>query len=133
MQKKFSALLFFIFTMAYANAGWDETGRSIDGVSYVDVSTILSRNGISRITTLMDFLTQKSANGTTHLSTKSILEFDCQRKLVSTAQLTLYSNHMARGDIVFTHNYTPKWNSFSDNGSDILHYKIACGLVVKKQ
>ena len=114
-------------------AGWDETGRSNDGIAYVDVATIQRNGAVARITTLMDFYKPSSTTSNkTYRSVKSVMDYDCQKMQMSTSQITAYSNQMSSGDIVFNYNYAAKWNSFSNDGSDIIHYKIACGIRVKK-
>ncbi len=123
----------FSISSCFAFAGWDETGRSIDGIAYVDVATIQRNGAVARIATLMDFYKSSSTNGNkTYRSVKSVMDYDCQKMQMSTSQITAYSNQMSSGEIIFNYSYAAKWNSFSSDGSDIIHYKIACGIRVKK-
>lgn len=126
-------ILFFSMHSFYALAIWDETGRSIDGVAYVDVASIQRNGTVARITTLLDlFQPNSTKNGIPYRSMQSINDYDCKNILTSTAQITTYSKGMASGNVLFSHNYEPKWKPFPQDGSDIIHYKIACGLRVKK-
>lgn len=131
VKKVFLSILMMTNFLAFA--GWDETGRSNDGVAYVDVSSIRKNGSVVRISTMMDFYQPTNVKGgKSYSSVISLMEYDCQKVQKSLAILTAYSNKMASGQVVFSHNYSTNWKSFSNDGSDIIFYKIACGLMVKK-
>ncbi len=125
--------VFALLIPSLSFAGWDDIGKSNDSIAYVDVTSIRKIGNIARIEVLLDFYTPRNVSGgKPYLSWKEVNDYDCQKQLVSTAQISAFGSRMAKGEVIFSSNYPQKWKSISSDGYEILSYKIACGLLVKK-
>ncbi len=128
--------IIFIATLvgtAPALAGWNETGRSDSNIAYVDVSTIKRNVSTASMDSLLDkFSPTQIGSDRPYSSIKTTASYNCDNRSMQVVSTTYYAGRMGQGVVVRQFGAESKWNSITPDGADILSWKIACGLVVKK-
>lgn len=116
-----------------ALAGWDETGRSESSIAYVDVATIKRNGGTASMDSLLDkFKQTQIGSDRPYSSIKTTASYNCDNRSMQVLSTTYYSGRMGQGAVARQFGADSKWTSITPDGAEILSWKIACGLVVKK-
>lgn len=130
-----SSIIFIAASLgtAPALAGWNQTGRSDSSTAYVDVATIRRTGSIASMDSLLDqFSPTQIGSDRPYSSIKTTASYNCDNRSMQVVSTTYYSGRMGQGVVARQFGAESKWNSISADGADILSWKIACGLVVKK-
>jgi hypothetical protein len=136
IMKRLVAIFFLIAAGSTpAIAEWTETGRSVKSISYVDISTIKRQGNFASMETLIDRF-ESSDMWNPHISSVQSGWFNCTKHSMQHLSVKFYSGHMGQGVLTYQFgadelNY-PELNVMPTNGVNILSWKVACGIVVKK-
>jgi hypothetical protein len=128
-MKLLIAVLLAVFSTG-AMAGWTyltpSEGNAFD--FYIDKTTIRKRGNVAKMWALMDYKAPKEeADGTSHLSNKSLAEYDCVEIRVRLLALTHFSGNMGKGKVTSTYQYDDsKWVDIAPGSVDMSHWKAVC-------
>ncbi len=135
MEKQINRkVAFVILTLIseIASADWTIAGKTAKTDFYVDLSTIVKNGDKTKMWSLQD-LNQGLTWGKHKelvLSIKDYQQYDCTQKTRLLIMSILHSEHMGKGDVVFSFDVKPTekdWVSVTAGGAGDALWKIACG------
>ena len=101
-----TVLMLLLFTVSHsAMAEWVEAAVSDGIIDYVDVSSVNKGTTPRKMWVLTDFKIAKQVQGASpYLSTRKLMEFDCENEMFTSRGHTFFSQNMGRGDVIFVLN-----------------------------
>jgi hypothetical protein len=117
-----------IFT-SNAAAKWTQVGDDVgqDEKIFVNKKSIRKDGPLVTIWALIDYESPQSIGGKDQLSTRSLDEYDCQKKQYRTLNLYWYSGHKGKGKIVYSELLPGKMQPIIPNSVVERVWKITCG------
>ena len=122
---KKTLLLVLILSIGSAWAEWQETGRSVDAVIYIDLTTNRIDGNLRKVWTLIDYR-ERSKDG--QMSSSLRYEFDCKEERERALSITNHSEAMAGGNVLMSHTYEkpPKWEDIPPTTGTAKILKLTC-------
>lgn len=128
------AILMILLTVVSnsAAADWILAGRNATTNLYTDPATVRKAGNTVKMWELIDFnAAQVSTEGRPYMSSKSQSEYDCKEKRTRVLYFTLHSEHMGRGETVFTGSNPRYWIPVVPGSGSAGLREIACGNVTQ--
>ena len=123
-------ILFLATINTAAMAEWVEVTGDENATGYADSATSNQLMNIVRMWELVDYKTPKAFTATikpvTYSSTVSQVEYNCGRNELRRLGLTLYSEHMGKGEPVYSNPTTGEWVVIKPNSNGEAMFKKAC-------
>lgn len=111
-----------------AAAGWVIVGSDKTDTQYANPSTIRRKGNMAKMWDLLDFKKAQVAGKPIkpYKSTKGQYEYDCEEERMRLLSSSWHSDHMAKGEVVFTEDDPSEWRSVSpgSRGEDL--WLVAC-------
>ena len=126
MMKLLIGLMLLLVSGA-ASAEWTVVGPNEEINQYVDKATIRRNGNFVKMWDLVDYKKAQVFGGTSDLSYRSLVEYDCKEKRYRSLALTTYSGQMLSGTVNFIGNDTQKWKAVASGSMAETLRKIACG------
>ena len=111
-----------------AYAEWLRVGTNVDetNVVYVDPNTIRHKGGTVKWWELWDFKTAQTIGGSTHLSSKIQMEYDCVEERKRILALVDFSGNMGDGHVVGDISTENKWVPVVPESLSQVMWNAAC-------
>ena len=91
-------------------ADWISVGMSDSAVYGIDRSTIEKDGHLRRLWSMLDYRQpQKNSLGKTYLSSRMLMEIDCQQKLGRSRSLAIYSGAHLSGEMLTSEGVIADW------------------------
>ncbi len=113
--------------IATPQAGWVAVFGNDDATLYVDRSTIRRDGNKVKMWAMFDSKTAKALPGSIGLSMVIQSEFDCKDEMIRSITHSDYSKNMGNGDVVFSGEYSYKWEPIYPNSFGRAQWEVACG------
>lgn len=129
-MKKFFITLSLSLISISAMAGWTEFGgASADGSvkTYYDKVTARNKDHVIRVWQIKDYATPQTTDNKTYLSVKSLLEVNCNTKMIKTMAYTQYHQNMGRGEAVLKNSNPTEWGNIAPDITSEAVRKRYCG------
>jgi hypothetical protein len=122
---KKTLLLTLLLSTGSGWAEWQEIGRSVNAVIYIDPETIRKNGNLRRVWTLVDS-TGKSKDGS--MSTRMREEYDCKDERKRVLSISTHSEAMASGNQLLSHTYAEptQWQDIPPNTGTVEILKLVC-------
>lgn len=119
------ALLLFVSSSAVAE--WMAVGVREGNSLYIDASAIRKDGNMVKIWYLHDFTTAQPIPGhRPYLSLKGLDEYDCKKMMVRGLYVSVHSENMGRGEIIFRNADAGKWEPIPPESGGAIKWKLAC-------
>ena len=127
---KYYLILLFVFVSNLSFAEWTLIYESPNSQSkyYANILEINTNKKFSklRLWTIEDFNLLQEVASYKYLSVKSFAEFDCKNSKIRIMGYSLYQDHMAKGQIIFSKGTPFEWQKINKNTMNEKYLDIAC-------
>jgi hypothetical protein len=124
----FKAILLMLLVYSGSTpAEWARVGGNETMVAYADFSSIRENGNVVKMWTLADFKMAEVSGGKQFLSSKSKVEYDCEKKRRRTLYFSWHSGNMGEGEMVATSSSREKWAPVLSGTVREALWKFACG------
>jgi hypothetical protein len=93
---------------------------------YVDSDTIRRKGNVVKWWQLVDYKTVQTMGGTSFLSAKIQMEFDCAEEQIRVLALSQFSGNMGSGEVVFSNFTKDEWEPVQPGSRGHTLWKVAC-------
>lgn len=115
---------------SHASAEWVEVTGDEDAIGYADPTATSQLLGVVRMWELVDYKTSRTFKSTikpvTYFSTLSQVEYRCMGNQLRRLGITFYSEHMGKGEPVYSNPTTGEWVAIKPNSNGEAMWKLAC-------
>ncbi len=115
INKRLKSLVFALCLLCQGQAwtvDWISIGMSDSAVYGIDRSSVEKDGHIRRVWSMMDYRQpQKNSLGKTYLSSRMLMEIDCQQKLGRSRSLAIYSGARLGGEILTSEGVIAEWQA----------------------
>jgi hypothetical protein len=122
---KKTLLLALLLSTGCAWAEWQEVGRSVQAVVYIDPENIYKNGNLRRVWTLID-TAEKDKDGTASIRTRN--EYDCKEERMRTLSISHHSEAGAGGNQLFSYTFAGQtaWSDIPPKTGTFTILKIVC-------
>ena len=118
-------MLALVWSTAFAE--WTAISDSSDLTVYANYSSIRTTGVNKKMWDLKDFKTVQSTDGVMYHSSKTLIEYDCEREQQRLLFFSWFSGEMGKGSVVFEHLETSSWQPNQPDSIGEGLWKVACG------
>jgi hypothetical protein len=119
-------IILFFLSSSPAYAEWVKIGGSDAHTIYADSDTIRRNGNLVKMWTLLDFKTIHTAGGTSYLSQKQQLEYDCAEEQLRSLAYYWYSGQIGTGKIVDSYAKPLNWEPSMPDSAGQVQLAFAC-------
>jgi hypothetical protein len=113
MRKSFKSMCFALVCMCALSssaADWVSIGMTDDVVFGIDRASLEHDGQVRRVWSMLDYRhPQKNSQGKSYLSSRMLLEIDCQHKQARSRSLAIYSGAHLSGDNLTSEGVIAEW------------------------
>lgn len=128
MQKLF-LLIFFSYQISVCAEAKEWTLIHIDNDKtsfYINLGDFLLENNKTRMWVMENFRTIQEVKHLKYLSTKSLVQFDCNLNIIRILAYSLYEDQFASGNSIYNRSEALKWDKISPHSVNKAYQDIAC-------
>ena len=114
MRKRCLFPIFFALLCAQPvwAANWVPVGQSDAGVYYLDRASVISSGNIRRAWTMLDYRQpQTNKQNKTYLSSRTMMEFDCDKEFVRPRSFSLHAHNQLKGEVLTSEGIVQGWQA----------------------
>tara|TARA_A100000164_G_C21714227_1_gene679724 strand:+ start:39 stop:416 length:378 start_codon:yes stop_codon:yes gene_type:complete len=118
---------FFFIILIYlpAKAEWKKVYEEKDYVEYVDIDTIVSKNGISNLWILKNYNVKQTLFNKDYFTFKTNWLYDCEEEIHQLINAALFEKQMGKGKKVLSKTFSENERQWFINPPQHI-FKIAC-------
>jgi len=124
-MKKLLPLFLLLFSIN-GHCEWTSVGGTDFGTSYIDYSTIKRNGNVVRLWEMTSFKSLQNVDGIKYLSSKDLVEFDCNEEKFRYLSLSVFSLRMGEGNVVSSVNSIGPWDYLIPDSQGRVVFNLVC-------
>jgi hypothetical protein len=126
MYRLLLAASFFV-CMSSAWADWQLIKETREYILYVDPDSVQKNGNLVKVVSFQDFHKMQTLAEHSYLASKTVNEYDCEKKLLRQIERSIFPENMGSGGALFTENKAQEWVTVQVNDATEMLWKRACG------
>jgi len=123
-MKKLAICLLLLSSSSWA--GWKSVGEDNAAAFYADPATIVKSGNTAQLWSLLDYKDFQRMVEVGYFSQKSLVEYDCTERKARGLNLSLHSEHMGEGKVVYEDSSAHEWSAVPPQTITETLWNIAC-------
>ena len=127
MKRLFAVALTLMLSTSSAWADWQLLKETREYILYLDPDTVQKNGSLLKAVSFQDFHKMQMLAEHAYLGSKTLNEFDCEKKQLRQVEFSIFPENMGSGGALFTENKIQDWMSVQAGSPEETIWNKVCG------